>query len=99
MNLAPGFAQEGIIHGDHQGRVGVQAFFDLLSNRVEEGLRIKPIFGVEAVVGRPVALMTILSPEQAADGVTAKTDEMREDVAPAPLEESIRTKGSPALIE
>jgi hypothetical protein len=62
-------------------------FFNLITNGLKQDLRIKAIGRIEPIVGRPVTLVAVLRAQQAADGVTAKTDQLREDMAPAAVKE------------
>ena len=78
VNPAACLAQEGIIHGDHQGRGGGQARFDVLAGGGEEGLGLDAILAVEAVVGGPIVVLAILGGEQASDGVATQGNQLRQ---------------------
>ena len=51
VNLAPGFAQQGIIHGHDQRFLGGQSLFQGLANQAKDGPFIKAVLGVETVIG------------------------------------------------
>jgi hypothetical protein len=86
MDLAAALAQQGIIHGDDQGGRRIQELFDPGTQLVEELVLIETLAGIEAVIGAPILLGPVLVAEQAGDGVAAKGNQMREQMAPPPGE-------------
>ena len=67
--------------------------FDTLTDLVEHRLFIKTIQRIEAIVGRPVVLVTVLGPQERTDRMPAKADQLRQQVATSALETLRDAKG------
>jgi hypothetical protein len=54
---------------------------------------IKSILRVKPVIGRPILLMAVLRAQQRTDGVTAKADQVGQEMAAGPLKTLSAGKG------
>jgi hypothetical protein len=76
MNVATGFAQQGIVHSDHQRLIERQIFFDGAADMIKHSLVLEAVPRIEAVIGRPILLVSVLGAQQGADGATAKAGQL-----------------------
>ncbi len=81
MNLASGFAQQGIIHRRHQRLVRLQGPLHRQANLVKDRRLIKPIVRIKTVIGRPMLLVAVLGAQQGADRVTTEADQVGQAMA------------------
>jgi hypothetical protein len=73
--------------------------FEHSSDQVKNGSIIKPLLGIEAVIGRPIQLMAVLCAKQAGDGMAPKTHQAAEHVPAAALEGRARSEQLAALVD
>jgi hypothetical protein len=86
VNLASGFAQQRIVHRNDQRSVAPQGLLHRRADPAKDRLLVKPILGIEAVIGRPIPLVAVLRPQQRTDGMAAETDQVGQDMTAGPLE-------------
>jgi len=65
----------------------------------KDGLLIKPIPRIETVIGRPILLVAVLGAQQAADGVTAKANQVGQEMAAASVERSLVAESGAGVLD